>query len=223
MRGSTARGMPNAVSSASSQSSVARFISCVRLALVTSVTMLARSECHSSQRIDRAEQQVAGFRAAPRVGHIVEQPVQLQRAEIAGQRQAGLGAEAILAAIAAYSATSGSTRVSCQTSALCTGAPVARSHSSVVSRWLVMPIAARSRAARPRGAAPRRSPTACCARSPAGRARPSRAAGRSAGAPSAPWRSSRRARSNTMKRVLVVPWSIAPMYRVIRPPTFAAL
>jgi hypothetical protein len=37
IRGSTARGMPNAASSASSQSSVIRFISCVRLALVTSV------------------------------------------------------------------------------------------------------------------------------------------------------------------------------------------
>ena len=35
--------------------------------------------------------------------------------------------------------------MSCQTSALCTGWPVARSHSSVVSRWLVMPTAARSR------------------------------------------------------------------------------
>ena len=32
-------------------------------------------------------------------------------------------------------------RRSCQTIALCSGLPVARSHTSVVSRWLVMPIA----------------------------------------------------------------------------------
>ena len=41
--------------------------------------------------------------------------------------------------------TSWSVRVSCQLIALCTGAPVARSHSTVVSRWLVMPSATRSR------------------------------------------------------------------------------
>ena len=41
-------------------------------------------------------------------------------------------------------------RRSCQTIALCTGRPVARSHSTVVSRWLVMPIAA---IGRPRAAA----------------------------------------------------------------------
>ena len=56
-------------------------------------------------------------------------------------------------------------RRSCQTMARCTARPVARSHSSVVSRWLVMPMPATSpragrrpaparRAARPRRAAP---------------------------------------------------------------------
>ena len=38
-------------------------------------------------------------------------------------------------------------RRSCQTMALASGTPVARSHSSVVSRWLVMPTAAMSRPA----------------------------------------------------------------------------
>ena len=37
-----------------------------------------------------------------------------------------------------------SVRVSCQTIALYTGSPVARSHTSAVSRWLVMPTAAMS-------------------------------------------------------------------------------
>jgi hypothetical protein len=36
----------------------------------------------------------------------------------------------------------GAVRRSCHTIALATGRPVARSHSTVVSRWLVMPIAA---------------------------------------------------------------------------------
>ena len=48
MRGSTARGIPKMESSSSSQSSVSRFISCVRLALVTSV-MCSPVRCHSSQ------------------------------------------------------------------------------------------------------------------------------------------------------------------------------
>src|SRR5256885_1377577 len=40
-------------------------------------------------------------------------------------------------------------RRSCQTMARCTACPVARSHTTVVSRWLVMPIAAMSCALRP--------------------------------------------------------------------------
>src|SRR5438552_3666304 len=40
-------------------------------------------------------------------------------------------------------------RRSCQTMARCTAWPVARSHTTVVSRWLVMPIAAISLAFRP--------------------------------------------------------------------------
>ncbi len=40
-------------------------------------------------------------------------------------------------------------RVSCQTIALPTGSPVARSHTTVVSRWLVIPTAARSPAVSP--------------------------------------------------------------------------
>ena len=40
------------------------------------------------------------------------------------------------------SAQTSAVRRSCQTIALCSGLPVARSHTSVVSRWLVMPMAA---------------------------------------------------------------------------------
>ncbi len=50
-------------------------------------------------RIDRAEQGVAGLRRLARAGDVGEQPVQLEAGEIARQRQAGLGAQAILAAV----------------------------------------------------------------------------------------------------------------------------
>ena len=40
-------------------------------------------------------------------------------------------------------------RVSCQTSALWTGLPVVRSHTTAVSRWLVMPTPAMSSALAP--------------------------------------------------------------------------
>ena len=40
-------------------------------------------------------------------------------------------------------------RVSCQTIALWTGSPVVRSHTTVVSRWLVMPTPAMSSALAP--------------------------------------------------------------------------
>ncbi|EWS52564.1 hypothetical protein X551_04650 [Methylibium sp. T29] len=43
----------------------------------------------------------------------------------------------------------GSVRRSCQTMALAIGRPLARSHSSVVSRWLVIPMAAMSDAVNP--------------------------------------------------------------------------
>ena len=49
--------------------------------------------------IDRAEQGVAGLRLLARTGDVGEQPMQLEAGKIARQRQAGLGAQAILAAV----------------------------------------------------------------------------------------------------------------------------
>ena len=54
---------------------------------------------------------------------------------------------------AASSATSGAVRTSCQTIAFATGSPVRRSHSTVVSRWFVIPTAATSDARAPAAAA----------------------------------------------------------------------
>src|SRR5690606_21340378 len=107
--------------------------------------------------------------------------------------------------------TSSSVRVSCQTIAWCTGWPVARSHTSVVSRWLVMPTA--TGVAEPSASATTASTlvqisSASCSTQP-GRGKI--------------WRCSRwatdtiwPAESKTLQRLEVVPWSIAAMYRSIR-------
>ena len=79
---------------------------------------------------------------------------------------------------------SSAVRRSCQTMARWTAVPVPRSHRTVVSRWLVMPMAAISVAPLPQPPSPadRRPPRR--ARCPRGRARPSRPWGNAAATPS---------------------------------------
>ena len=55
-------------------------------------------------------------------------------------------------ALRGSAAQAAAVRRSCHTMAGCSGRPVTRSHTTVVSRWLVMPIARRSRASRPASA-----------------------------------------------------------------------
>ena len=71
----------------------------MRLALVTSVTCSA-GEIPDQPGVDRAEREVARLGTPARARHVVEQPAQLQAAEVAGERQAGLRAEPVLAAVA---------------------------------------------------------------------------------------------------------------------------
>jgi hypothetical protein len=103
-----------------------------------------------------------------------------------------------------------SVRVSCQTIALYQGCPVFGFHTTVVSRWLVTPIAARSAPVRP---AARSAPVitsfvraaisigSCSTQPGCGRICACSICRRATSAPPA---------SNTMNRVLVVPWSKAP-------------
>ena len=83
--------------------SVSRFISIVRLALVTSVTWTppfgppVRFQMHHVSHV--AEQQVAGLGLGARAVDVVEDPLDLRPGEVGRQRQAGLGAEAVLAAV----------------------------------------------------------------------------------------------------------------------------
>ncbi len=50
--------------------------------------------------VDVAEQQVAGLRLAAGAGHVIQNPLQLERAEVTGHRQSGLGAKSIWSAVA---------------------------------------------------------------------------------------------------------------------------
>ena len=121
---------------------------------------------------------------APRARDVVEQPRDLRAREVGRQRQAGLArgtgpappSRAQLVADAVACACP-ATRSRCAT-----GRPVSRSHSTVVSRWLVMPTAARSAVRQRRPArAPRRSRPACARQISVGVVLdPARAAGRSA-------------------------------------------
>ena len=145
----------------------------VRLALVTSVTCRPVS-CQINQvsMVPNRTSPASARRAGPGV---VEQPAQLRPGEVGGQRQAAVVAQAVVVPLRASSRTSRSVRVSCQTMALCDRLAGRASHSRVVSRWLVMPIAAMSARRARRGPEPRGRPPARGARSPSRRAPPSRA------------------------------------------------
>ena len=85
---------------------------------------------------------VARIRARRDPVDVVEDPSHLGAREVGRERQAGLGAEAVLPAVGHRPLQIRSVRVSCQTMALWTASPVVRSQTTVVSRWLVMPMAA---------------------------------------------------------------------------------
>ncbi|CAM5624327.1 hypothetical protein SAURM35S_07317 [Streptomyces aurantiogriseus] len=102
-------------------------------------------------------------------------------------------------------------RVSCQTMALWTGSPVFLSHSSVVSRWLVMPMALMSSRVMPAFAmAPATTSwtlvqisLASCSTQPG--------FGKICSCSFWSTETIRPSRSKTMQREEVVPWSIAAM------------
>ena len=150
IRGSIARGTPNSASSSSSQSSVARSTSSVREALVTSVTCTPAGQAPDQPAVDGAEGQLAALGPLARAGHVVEQPVDLGRREVRIEHQAGPFARpGPRAAAAQRGAALGGAPVLPDDGVAQSAPPVARSHSTVVSRWLVMPMAATSRAGHP--------------------------------------------------------------------------
>ena len=115
--------------------------SMVRAALLTSVACTAPPVGLPQQpAIHRAKSQFTGFGLGARAGHLLQQPGQLGWRKVRVDQQPGLGLDGV-ARPWARSWAQGSPRRSCQTMALCSGSPVRRFHSTVVSRWLVMPTA----------------------------------------------------------------------------------
>ena len=100
--------------------------------------------------VDGAEGELAALGARARARDVVEQPGDLGAGEIRVEHQAGpLAGSSARRPAARSSLHIAAVRRSCQTMALAIGVPVCRSHSTVVSRWLVMPAATISLACTP--------------------------------------------------------------------------
>jgi len=92
--GSIARGTPMTASISSSQLSVWRFMSIVRLAFVTSVTWMPRGrraagaagQVPDHPAVDRSEKEIARLRPLARAGHAVQQPPNLGPGEVGRER-----------------------------------------------------------------------------------------------------------------------------------------
>ncbi len=122
------------------------------------------------------------------------------------------------------SAQRAAVRRSCQTMARAMGSPVLRSQTSVVSRWLVMPMAAMSSgleagafdgaAGDGGGGGPDVGGVVLD---------PARTAGSAGGTPPARWPTIARLASNSSARLEVVPWSMARMWVIAGSPRVAAV
>jgi hypothetical protein len=141
---------------------------------------LAAGELPQQPAVDRAEGQLAALGLRARAGHVVEQPAQLGAGEVGVDHQAGLLADGVGHALLAQLRAQRLGAAVLPDDGVVHGWPVLRFHTTVVSRWLVMPIACDVRGLQPAFASASRAVASWLPRSPAGRARPSRAADRSA-------------------------------------------
>ncbi len=112
-------------------------------------------------------------------------------------------------------AHSGSVRRSCQTMALCSGLPVRRSHSSVVSRWLVMPMARMSPAFKPALAMASRAVSSCVVQMSSGSCSTQPGCGKICRNSRCALATMRPCSSKTMLRELEVPWSRASRWLTV--------
>ena len=178
--GSTAGGTPNSRHSSPSKRRAPMSNSSVRDALVTSVACVLPPVRRQMRKLSTVPNAISPASARARSPVTLSSSQRILVAEKYGSSTSPVCLRSAGSCPAAFScAHSGAVRRSCQTIALATGRPSARSQSSVVSRWLVMPMAAIRRhvdASRSRRRW-RPSPTP---RSPPDRAPPRRDAGRSA-------------------------------------------
>jgi hypothetical protein len=119
-----------------------RFISEVRAALETSVTCTSPPVSATAGSCRSCRRPAPRAFSARRGGHFLQQPAELAGAEVGIEHQPLRSAPAPRARLASARRQKSAVRRHCQTIALCTASPLRRSHSTAVSRWLVMPIAA---------------------------------------------------------------------------------
>ena len=187
----------------------------VRLALVTSVTCSA-GQLPDQPAVHGAEEHLAALGALAQPVDVVEQPAQLRAGEVGGQRQARCG-PGTAPRRTPRPARAAAARCGCPARRWRwrTGRPVARSQTTVVSRWLVMPTAAR-----PAGPVPAdrsASETTCWTLSQISSASCSTQPGRGKICRCSRWATATisPARSKTMHREEVVPWSMAATYSAV--------
>ena len=155
--GSTAGGTPNSSHSSSDRNAAcARSNSSVRDALrdVGDVRLAARQP-PDQEAVDGAEGDLAAPRRARAGPRRCRAASDLRRREVGVEHQPGpLADRRLVPGGLRARRTAAAVRRSCQTMALPTGRPSARSHSKVVSRWLVMPMAAMRLPSTPSSASP---------------------------------------------------------------------
>ena len=146
--GSASRGTPNSAHSSSDQSPVSRSKQ-QRAAGVGDVGDVAGAAGHPGDQVgvDGADGVAARLHQRPRVRLVLGQPHQLGAGEVRVQPQPGqLGDPLLVARRRAAASQMSAVRRSCQTIARRGEPSVSRSHSTMVSRWLVMPTAVSSAA-----------------------------------------------------------------------------
>ncbi len=92
------------------------------------------------EAVDGAEAELAALGARARAGHVVQEPRELRAAEVRIEHEAG-GSSTACSWPSAGAAQRAPVRRSCHTIARWIGRLVARSQTSVVSPWFVMPMA----------------------------------------------------------------------------------
>ncbi len=200
MRGSSARSTPKSPSSSSSHSSVRRFARSVREAFVASVT------CTSPPVSFQTSQLSTVPNANPSPG-----PCSRSSHSSFVAEKYGSGTSPVRSRIRSGSSSRqrSAVRRSCHTIAGATARPLARSQRTVVSRWLVIPIAASSREETPASATAASAAASTLCQISSGSCSTQPGCGKC-------WGNSRYARpatfssSSTTRHVVpVVPWSIA--------------
>ena len=216
--GNTAAGTRSSASMAGSHSPVRRFSRSVRLALLASVTWcLPPVRFHTSQlsMVPKASSPRSARSRAPGTWSRIHASLVPEKYGSSRRPVAAVTAGSWPAATKALQVSA--VRRSCQTMAWWMGSPVRRSHTTVVSRWLVMPTAANCCGVTPALASTSVMVAACVAQSSCASCSTQPEAGkcwvnsRCATATMPPWW------SNRMERELVVPWSRARMNWLMTP------